>query len=672
MSVPVRTFGKYLLDEEIARGGMSRVFSARLRGVGGFEKKLVVKQVLPELASDPRFVSMFVHEAKTLVQMSHPHIAPVFELGIVDGVYFLAMEYVEGATLAAILRGGPLAPGLVAHLGAEVCDALHYAHTRFDIVHRDVTPRNVIVDGGGHSRLLDFGIAAPLSGEGTELFGTPGYLPPEQLEGGAVGPASDVFSLGAVLYEALTGRHAFEARTLEETRVALAKDGPRFEDGDDAPEPLAEIVLRALERDPAVRFGSARELGRALRGWLASAHPEGVAPELGVRAERAEREERRRLSIEPDARGAAEPATREVRTIATSHALDAILGEPSEALDSGTVRIAGRGAQARGGEGERGNEHEREHEHEQAREREREDEHEDEHEQAREQEHGHEREHEQAHEREHEQAREREHGYERAHERGVASTRPGTGGSSALPWVIAAALLAALGYVIWPQDPAPVHAPAEPRVGPPVASAPPPTEADPAPEEHAPSPAAAPVPLTVTAMPWAEVTIDGTLVGQTPQDGLPLAPGAHTVVLRCPPTGHELTRTVELAPGEPLRLHADLSIDPPTARVLAASTGDHEEVEPPVEPPRPSATVPVSINAVPWAEVRVDGRAVGQTPLRAFPLRPGRHTVELECPPLGHDARYSFDVEPGQPLRLFADMNSPAPTVRRLRGRDQN
>src|SRR6187397_3252742 len=106
---------------------MSRVFSARLRGLGGFEKRLVVKQVLPELARDPRFVSMFVHEAKTLVQMSHPHIAPVYELGVIDGVYFLAMEYVDGATLSAMLKEGALAPHLVAHLGAEVCDALHYA-----------------------------------------------------------------------------------------------------------------------------------------------------------------------------------------------------------------------------------------------------------------------------------------------------------------------------------------------------------------------------------------------------------------------------------------------------------------------------------------------------------------------------------------------------------------
>ena len=282
----IKTFGKYLLDEEIARGGMSRVYLGRLRGLGGFEKRLVVKQVLPELASDPRFVSMFVTEAKTLVQMSHPHIAPVYELGVVDGVYFLAMEYVEGATLSEILEHGPLAAGQVAHLGVEIADALHYAHTRFDIVHRDVTPRNVIVDSAGHSRLLDFGIAAPVEDAEGELFGTPGYLSPEQLEAGALDGRADVFSLGAVLFEALTGRRAFPAMTVEEARAALAEDAT-FDDDDETPAELRAIVERAMARDASLRFGTARELGRALRGWLASHAPEGVAPELGLRAERA-------------------------------------------------------------------------------------------------------------------------------------------------------------------------------------------------------------------------------------------------------------------------------------------------------------------------------------------------------------------------------------------------
>src|SRR6185436_10683264 len=110
-SAPV-SFGKYLLDAELAQGGMARVFEARLRGPGGFEKKLVVKQILPQLAQDPSFVELFVQEANTLVQMSHPNVVPIYELGVVDGVYFLAMERVHGATVAELLRDGPLPQAL--------------------------------------------------------------------------------------------------------------------------------------------------------------------------------------------------------------------------------------------------------------------------------------------------------------------------------------------------------------------------------------------------------------------------------------------------------------------------------------------------------------------------------------------------------------------------------
>ncbi|MFI5309491.1 MAG: serine/threonine-protein kinase, partial [Polyangiales bacterium] len=143
-----RRFGNYWLDAQLAEGGMSRVMLARLRGPGGFEKKLVVKQILPQLASDPGFVELFVREANTLVRMSHPNIVPVYELGVIDGVYFLAMERVEGATVAELLADGPLGEAMCAHVGAQVCEALRYAHERFGLVHRDVTPRNVIIDAG--------------------------------------------------------------------------------------------------------------------------------------------------------------------------------------------------------------------------------------------------------------------------------------------------------------------------------------------------------------------------------------------------------------------------------------------------------------------------------------------------------------------------------------------
>ena len=148
-------FGKYVLEREIAAGGMARVYLATLRGAVGFEKKLVVKQIRPELASEDAFVRRFVDEAKTAVELSHPNIVPVYELGVEQGVYYLAMEFCVGVTLAEILNeSGPLSPVEGAYVGIEICRALDYAHRKSGIVHRDVTPRNVMLDEEGAVRLI--------------------------------------------------------------------------------------------------------------------------------------------------------------------------------------------------------------------------------------------------------------------------------------------------------------------------------------------------------------------------------------------------------------------------------------------------------------------------------------------------------------------------------------
>jgi len=282
---PIVPFGSYLLDGLIAEGGMARVYAARLRGVGGFEKPLVVKQVRPELAADPHFVRMFVEEANTLVRLGHPHIVPVYELGVVDGTYFLAMERVDGATLSAILQAGPLDSGLVAHLGSQAAGALAYAHERFELVHRDVTPRNVLVDEAGHVRLVDFGIAAPVE-TGGELYGTPGYMSPEQLRAEKLDGKSDVFALGAVLYRALVGEHAFWKDSVEATaKRVLEDDGPETPEGHGE---LGALIGEMLRRDPERRPGMG-EVESRLRGWLARRHPEGVSRALGERAASAAR-----------------------------------------------------------------------------------------------------------------------------------------------------------------------------------------------------------------------------------------------------------------------------------------------------------------------------------------------------------------------------------------------
>ncbi len=324
-------FGKYLLDQEIARGGMSRVFRARLRGPGGFEKKLVVKQILPELARDPSFIELFVKEANTLVQMSHPNLVPVYELGVVDGVYFLAMEWVEGATIAELLRDGPLGPELVAHVGEQIAQALRYAHERFQIVHRDVTPRNVIVDAAGRARLLDFGIAAPAEHTGKgEIFGSPGYMAPEQTRGEALGPESDVFGLGTVLYEAASGRPAFPRAAAGSAAGSSPSEAPLLSQLDPT---LRELIARMLSPERKTRPQQAAEVATALRAWLAEHHPQGVERELGARAERAHaaREAEPKRALQDGGSGISSGRV-EVRSIATSPVLDELLKHATERI----------------------------------------------------------------------------------------------------------------------------------------------------------------------------------------------------------------------------------------------------------------------------------------------------------------------------------------------------
>src|SRR6516162_5973983 len=173
-----QVFGKYVLEKELARGGMARLLLATLRGAGGFEKKLVVKQIRDELASDDDFVRRFVEEAKTTVALSHPNIVPVYELGVELGTYFLAIEFVEGLSCAELLKacardGVGLTPEEGAYVGVEVCRALDYAHRRMKVVHRDITPRNVMIDDEGQVKVIDFGIAAPASVSRHEVFGSP-------------------------------------------------------------------------------------------------------------------------------------------------------------------------------------------------------------------------------------------------------------------------------------------------------------------------------------------------------------------------------------------------------------------------------------------------------------------------------------------------------------------
>jgi len=285
-----QVFGKYVLERELSRGGMARVVLATLRGAGGFEKKLVVKQIRDELSFDQQFVRRFVEEAKTTVALSHPNIVPVYELGVEQGTYFLAMELVEGCSIAELVRERNfdgtkrvLSPEEGAYIGMEVCRALDYAHRRMKVVHRDITPRNVMLDEEGAVKLIDFGIAAPALVAGHEILGSPGHMPPEQVEGKELGPPTDIFAVAVLLMEAWSGVAPFRRATPEECDDAMRNPHPKPSDYDPRLIPLDDVIVRAMKLDPKERQQDAADVARALRAFLQGTDLADIARELGDR-----------------------------------------------------------------------------------------------------------------------------------------------------------------------------------------------------------------------------------------------------------------------------------------------------------------------------------------------------------------------------------------------------
>src|ERR1700678_4462212 len=284
-----QVFGKYVLERELATGGMARVLLATLRGAGGFEKKLVVKQIRDELAVDHEFVQRFVEEAKTTVALSHPNIVPVYELGIEMGTYYLAMELVDGVSVDHLLTRSEsgaklwLSPEEGAYIGVEVCRALDYAHRRMQVAHRDITPRNVMVDEEGQVKLIDFGIAARASVAGHDVFGTPGHMPPEQMRREEIGPATDVFAVAVLLMELWSGQPPFRRKTPGESLAQMHAPHPKPSDTDPRLAPLDAVIAKAMSLAPADRRQQADELGRALRKFLQDVDQGDLERGLGER-----------------------------------------------------------------------------------------------------------------------------------------------------------------------------------------------------------------------------------------------------------------------------------------------------------------------------------------------------------------------------------------------------
>ena len=276
-------FGKFYLLQKLATGGMAEIFRAKASGAGGFEKELAVKRILPSLSKDQNFVRMLVNEAKLTVSLSHPTIAQVYELGEIGGVYFISMEYVEGATLHDLLHtsraaGRPLTIEQSIYLCLEILRGLDFAHRKTDnsgrplgVVHCDVSPDNAMVTWDGGVKLLDFGIAraahAALSNyrEGT-LMGKLNYLAPEQAEGEWFDHRVDIFAVGVILYELLVGVHPFgRVKTVEELRASRRKEPlPPSRVKPELPTVLDALLLRALALKRDERFPNAKEMADAL------------------------------------------------------------------------------------------------------------------------------------------------------------------------------------------------------------------------------------------------------------------------------------------------------------------------------------------------------------------------------------------------------------------------
>jgi TonB family protein len=299
---PGERFGQYTLLERIAVGGMAELWKARMRGVEGFQKTVAIKRILPHMTDNAEFVGMFIDEAKLAAQLTHPNIVHIYDLGKIGRDYYIAMEFVDGKDLRSLLNAGrrkgmplPLELGLL--IAARLASALDYAHRKRDfedremgLVHRDVSPQNVLLTYEGDVKLCDFGIAkAAAKASQTQMGALKGklqYMSPEQAWGRPVDARSDLFSLGAVLFEMVTGERLFpgdsEMSVLEAVRQGQTR-APR-QVNPSLPQEVDEIVARALAVDPKDRFQSAgdmkQRLGMAISTLAPSVGPTDLAAYL--------------------------------------------------------------------------------------------------------------------------------------------------------------------------------------------------------------------------------------------------------------------------------------------------------------------------------------------------------------------------------------------------------
>jgi serine/threonine protein kinase len=286
-----RRFGKYTLMRKLAIGGMAELFLALQRSVAGFEKLIVVKRILPHLAKDRAFVELILQEAKISATLNHPNICHIYDVGEAENQFYIAMEHIHGEDLRSIVRQMkkvnettfPIEHALAIVLGC--CAGLAHAHEKttldgepMNIVHRDVSPQNILVTFNGDVKLVDFGIAkagrSSMEDTGSgQLKGKVPYMSPEQAQGQMLDGRSDIFSLGIILFELTTGRRLFRGQNEMETlRMIVDGEYPRPRDlNPGIPEALEKIILRSLEKDTDKRYQSARQMQAELEDFIRSA-----------------------------------------------------------------------------------------------------------------------------------------------------------------------------------------------------------------------------------------------------------------------------------------------------------------------------------------------------------------------------------------------------------------
>ncbi len=279
--------GRFRIVSRLASGGMAELFLAEQMGRGGFRKQVAIKRIRPELAAEPEFVEMFLDEARITAQLQHPNVVQLYELDDTDGALCLVLELVRGVSLAVLRQRqvGPFPPPLAAFVASEVARALAYAHAFRDtetghplgIVHRDVSPQNILISQEGLIKLADFGIAKAVGNlqrtKTGQLKGKVSYASPEQLANAPVDGRTDIWALGVVLFELLTGRRLFPTSS-EAAAVTAILEAPipdAQELAPDLPEELCAVLRSALERVPAARLGSAALFANRLEAFAARA-----------------------------------------------------------------------------------------------------------------------------------------------------------------------------------------------------------------------------------------------------------------------------------------------------------------------------------------------------------------------------------------------------------------